>query len=47
VLACAKGATINVVPVSAIAYTDVFTTVVPTLTLFKLNNEREMKTFTH
>jgi hypothetical protein len=46
-LACAKGPTINVVPESAIAAADVLTTFVPTLTLFKLNNQREMKNFTH
>jgi hypothetical protein len=46
-LACAQGTTINVVPVSAIAAADLATTVFPTVTLFKLNNQREMKNFTH
>jgi hypothetical protein len=46
-LACAQGTTINVVPESAIAFADLATTVVPALTLFKLNNQREMKNFTH
>jgi hypothetical protein len=42
----AVGPIIIVVPVSAIAYADVLTTVVPTLMLFKLNNKHEMKNLT-